>query len=239
VRPMDSTSPTYLKRKAVIRKEGKVVKTDTETRESGAKQIMAKKAEILKKWVIEAQSSNKLLIIVENIYPIDEMNEILQRVIEVIVIALSMSEESDPTHLNTRFDSPISTLTNVLEFRLEGVDDFVGELEAIKNGRYIDENNKVLVLYRLANGKRDLDSRYVAFVIGNNVDSAMETIESRLGTPAVVFKARIDDAPSTYVVLMIPLTLQDLENGPIEMPKEYIEEIKKFQSSSSEVEEDG
>jgi len=236
VSPMDSTPLTYLKRKSVIKKESRVMKTGAEARESGAKEIMVRKAKVVKDWIIKGGS---LLIIVENILPIDEMNKILQEVIEVISIALSESKHADPAHLITKYAAPVSTLTRVIEYTMEGAEDFDRKLEAIMNGRHTDENNNILVLYGLTEGKRDLDSNYVAFVVGKDVDSAMKIIESRLGSPAVAFTTPIDDAPSTYVVLMIPLTLQDLENGPIEMPREYIEEIVKSLSPSSEVKKDG
>jgi len=228
--------PTYLRRRLVIKKEDKVVKTSAETREAGVKQLMFKKAEMVKDLIIK---SNDLLIIIENILTHEEMNEILQKVIEVITVALSMSEDADPTHLSTRYGMAVSTLTNVLKFEMERADDFAEKLEAIKNGRYIDENNNILILYRLTEGRRDLASNYVAFVVGQEVDAAVKVIGSRLGSPAAVFSARVDDVPGTYVVLMIPLTLQDLENGPIEMPKEYIEEIEKTLSPQPEVKKDG
>lgn len=235
--PMNSESPTYLRRKSVIKKE-RAVKKGAKAKESSAKEIMARKAEILKEFIIDSLSGSKLLIIVENIYPIEEMNKILHKVIEVIANALSMSEDADPTHLITKYDAVVSTLSNVFDFKLDIADEFVEKIEAIKSGRYIDENNNPLILYRLAEGEREFNSRYVVFAVGRDVDLALEIIESRFGEPAVVFKARTDDVPSTYIVIMIPLSLEDLKNGPIEIPREYLDEIEKISSPPSEVKKD-
>jgi len=235
---MDSASPaqTYLKRRSVIKREDRVVKIGAEAGEAGAKQLMLRKAEMVKELIKKCTDP---LIIVENVPSREVMNEILPRVIEVAAVALSRSQDADPTHILTRYSACVSVLTNVLEFDMERADDFTRQLVAIKNGRHEDENKNILVLYELTEGRRDLASNYVAFVVGKDVDAAVKIIESVLGPPAATFSAPIDDAPSTYVVLMLPLTLQDLENGPIEMPREYIEEIKNTLYQPSEVQKDG
>jgi len=223
----------FLKRRTIKieREESRGIETKAEAGGDTVKQTESQKANILKDLIIEALKDNdrrRVLILVENMYDEEEMNKILQPVITVMAIALTTSDQADPTHL-MQYGGGVSTLTRVLEFRSDNADEFARAIDAIRVGKYKDDNNNILVLYSLdSNVKRDgLGSNYVIFAVGREVNSAIQIIEDRLGTAAVKFRAPIENAGSTWVVLMIPLTIGDLKNCPIQIPQELLKEIEK------------
>jgi len=229
VRLMDN--PILKPKKTRIVREGeRKTETSAKPKEATTKDEKREfeKAKMLKDLIIDALEGRRVLILVENMYGEEEMNKILQPVVTIMGIALATSQQDDPSHFIAKYGGGVSTVTNVLEYRSESADEFARIISEIKKGKYEDDRGNIFVLYRLnADGERDLNSNYVIFAVGSEVDSAIKTIENTLGPAAVKFSSPVDNAGATWVVLMIPLSLNDLKNGPIEIPSNLIEEIHK------------
>jgi len=225
---MDNNPILKPKTNRIVREGERRTETSAEPKEATteAEKREFEKAKILKDLIIEALEGRRVLILVENMYDEEEMNKVLQSVITIMGMALATSQQDDPSHLRAKYGGGVSTVTRVLEYGSGSTDEFARMISEIKEGKYADDRGNILVLYRL-NGERDLNSNYVIFAVGSEVNSAIRTIENILGPAAVKFSSPVDNAGATWVVLMIPLSLNDLKNGPIEIPSNLIEEIHK------------